>query len=77
MYDRGSWEQLWNAHAFVKENEWKPLDLPGPDEIEGLELQVIVGLCFILLSGQAEYNLTCDWCRTFIVFCLELSMRNS
>ena len=42
MYDRGSWEQLWNAHAFVKEEEWEPLHLPRPDEVEGLELEIIV-----------------------------------
>ena len=43
MYDRGSWEQLWNAHAFVKPAGWGPLDLPEIHEIPGLEMEVIVG----------------------------------
>ena len=42
MYDRGSWEQLWNAHAPVKPDEWTPLDLPHKDEIQGLDMEVIV-----------------------------------
>ncbi|WVQ77830.1 hypothetical protein IAR50_007523 [Cryptococcus sp. DSM 104548] len=41
MYDRGSWEQLWNAHAFVPPSGWTPLDLPGKDAIPGLNLEVI------------------------------------
>jgi hypothetical protein len=49
MYDRGSLEQIWNSHAPVAKEAWKPLDLPGPDEIPGLELEVIVS-CLILLS---------------------------
>lgn len=42
MYDRGSLEQIYNSHAMVPEDKWKPLDLPGPDDIPGLELEVIV-----------------------------------
>lgn len=42
MYDRGSWEQLWNSHAPVKPDGWTPLDLPGQDDIPGLEMEVIV-----------------------------------
>lgn len=42
MYDRGSLEQIYNSHAPVAKDKWKPLDLPGPDEIPGLELEVIV-----------------------------------
>ncbi|KAK4686642.1 hypothetical protein P7C73_g3482, partial [Tremellales sp. Uapishka_1] len=41
MYDRGSWEQLWNAHAFVDPKMWTPLDLPSQEEVDGLDLQVI------------------------------------
>lgn len=42
MYDRGTWEQLYNPHAFVKPKGFKPLDMPMPEEIPGLHLQVIV-----------------------------------
>lgn len=42
MYDRGSWEQLWNAHAPVKPEGWTPLDLPGKEDIPGLDMEVIV-----------------------------------
>lgn len=42
MYDRGSWEQLWNAHAEVKPVGWAPLDLPSKEDIPGLEMEVIV-----------------------------------
>jgi hypothetical protein len=42
MYDRGSLEQIYNSHAMVPEDKWKPLDLPGPEDIPGLELEVIV-----------------------------------
>ncbi|ODN72803.1 hypothetical protein L202_08239 [Cryptococcus amylolentus CBS 6039] len=41
MYDRGSWEQLWNAHAFVPPSGWTPLDLPAKDAIPGLNMEVI------------------------------------
>ncbi|WVQ79652.1 hypothetical protein IAT38_001752 [Cryptococcus sp. DSM 104549] len=41
MYDRGSWEQLWNSHAPVSPKEWEPLDLPAMKDVEGLELEVI------------------------------------
>nr|XP_018262763.1 uncharacterized protein I303_04244 [Kwoniella dejecticola CBS 10117]OBR84921.1 hypothetical protein I303_04244 [Kwoniella dejecticola CBS 10117] len=41
MYDRGSWEQLWNAHAPVNPNEWAPLDLPTKEEVQGLDMEVI------------------------------------
>ncbi|WVQ99684.1 hypothetical protein IAU59_006823 [Kwoniella sp. CBS 9459] len=41
MYDRGSWEQLWNAHAPVKPNEWAPLDLPTEQDVPGLDMEVI------------------------------------
>lgn len=42
MYDRGTWEQLWNPHAFVGPKGYKPLDMPMPDEVPGLHLEVIV-----------------------------------
>lgn len=42
MYDRGSWEQLWNAHAPVQPTIWTKLDLPDPKDVPGLHLQVIV-----------------------------------
>lgn len=42
MYDRGTWEQLWNPHAFVKPKAFKPLDMPMPEEVPGLHLEVIV-----------------------------------
>ncbi|WWC69916.1 uncharacterized protein I206_103860 [Kwoniella pini CBS 10737] len=41
MYDRGSWEQLWNAHAPVDPKEWAPLDLPTKEEVQGLDMEVI------------------------------------
>jgi hypothetical protein len=44
MYDRGSWEQLWNAHAPVKPVEWSPLDLPKEEDIPGLDMEVVVRL---------------------------------
>jgi hypothetical protein len=52
MYDRGSWEQLWNAHAFVKTVEWAPLDLPKKEDIPGLELEVIVRSFVITLTAE-------------------------
>ena len=42
MYDRGSWEQLWNSHAPVKPEEFEPLDLPKNEDVQGLELEVVV-----------------------------------
>ena len=44
MYDRGSWEQLWNAHAPVDPAEWAPLDLPTQEDVKGLEFEVVVSL---------------------------------
>ncbi|OWZ78847.1 hypothetical protein C366_02346 [Cryptococcus neoformans Tu401-1] len=41
MYDRGSWEQLWNAHAPVRHSEWTPLDLPAKEDTKGLDMEVI------------------------------------
>ncbi|WVF71175.1 hypothetical protein IAT40_005975 [Kwoniella sp. CBS 6097] len=41
MYDRGSWEQLWNSHAPVKPNQWAPLDLPVEKDVPGLDMEVI------------------------------------
>ncbi|KIR81031.1 hypothetical protein I305_03418 [Cryptococcus gattii E566] len=42
MYDRGSWEQLWNAHAPVHHSDWTPLDLPAKEDVKGLDMEVIV-----------------------------------
>ena len=42
MYDRGSWEQLWNAHAPVNPEEWAPLDLPTKEDVPGLHMEVVV-----------------------------------
>lgn len=44
MYDRGSWEQIWNAHAPVKPEEYAPLELPTHEEVQGLELEVVVSV---------------------------------
>lgn len=54
MYDRGSWEQLWNAHAPVTAQEWVPLDLPKLEDVQGLELEVIVSLAplYFLLTTE-------------------------
>lgn len=52
MYDRGSFEQLYNSHATVPEEKWKPLDLPGPEDIPGLELEVIVSFTTGVCSWQ-------------------------
>ncbi|KLT45387.1 hypothetical protein CC85DRAFT_306614 [Cutaneotrichosporon oleaginosum] len=41
MYDRGSWEQLWNAHAPVSTAVWTKLDLPDAKDVPGLHLEVI------------------------------------
>ncbi|WVN87683.1 uncharacterized protein L203_102871 [Cryptococcus depauperatus CBS 7841] len=41
MYDRGSFKQLWNAHAPVDSNDWAPLDLPRKEEIQGLDMEII------------------------------------
>ena len=54
MYDRGSWEQLWNSHAPVKPEGWTPLDLPGQDDVPGLELEVIVRIGVASIQGVAD-----------------------
>ncbi|ORX35632.1 hypothetical protein BD324DRAFT_630908 [Kockovaella imperatae] len=41
MYDRGSWEQLWNSHAPVDPQKWAPLHLPTKEEVQGLHLEII------------------------------------
>ncbi|GMK55205.1 hypothetical protein CspeluHIS016_0202610 [Cutaneotrichosporon spelunceum] len=41
MYDRGSWEHLWNAHAPVQPSVYTKLDLPDPKDVPGLHIQVI------------------------------------
>lgn len=64
MYDRGSWEQLWNSHAPVPPQGWKPLDMPSEEEIPGLHLEVIV-------SGPDSFG--SDDPRTFTKCCWALS----
>ena len=49
MYDRGSWEQLWNAHAPVNPDEWAPLDLPTREEVKGLDMEVVVSTCVVFI----------------------------
>ena len=71
MYDRGSWEQLWNAHAPVPPKEWAPLDLPKEEDIPGLSLEVIVSLS-MLLPWVLNTN-----CRTFTASSSAPSMPNS
>lgn len=44
MYDRGTLEQIYNAHAPVPDEGWAPLAMPAKKEIEGLDLEVIVSL---------------------------------
>jgi phosphatidylserine/phosphatidylglycerophosphate/cardiolipin synthase-like enzyme len=41
MYDRGSWEQLWNSHAPVAPEKWATIDLPTQKEVPGIDLEVI------------------------------------
>ncbi|ORY26303.1 hypothetical protein BCR39DRAFT_541162 [Naematelia encephala] len=41
IYDRGAWSQFLNAHAPVQTDGWSPLDIPTPDEIKGLHLEVV------------------------------------
>jgi hypothetical protein len=41
MYDRGSWEQLWNSHAPVAPEKWATIDLPTQTEVPGIDLEVI------------------------------------
>jgi hypothetical protein len=41
MYDRGSWEQLWNSHAPVMPEKWSSIDLPKQEEVPGIDLEVI------------------------------------
>jgi len=41
MYDRGSWEQLWNSHAPVSPEKWATIDLPTQKEVPGIDLEVI------------------------------------
>lgn len=67
MYDRGSWEQLWNAHSPVKANVYTKLDLPDPKDVPGLHLQVVV-------SFPAA---RCADSRTFTRYCSARSMSNS
>lgn len=43
MWDRGQWSQLVDNHAFVTQEGMEALDLPRPDEIPNIDLQVIVG----------------------------------
>jgi hypothetical protein len=54
MYDRGSWEQLWNAHAPVKPEGWTPLDLPGQDDVPGLHMEVVVRTTVCLVPDTAD-----------------------
>lgn len=42
MYDRGSWEQLWNSHAPVGPEKWATIDLPEEKDVPGIDLEVIV-----------------------------------
>lgn len=42
MYDRGSWEQLWNSHAPVLPDKWATIDLPEANDVPGLDMEVIV-----------------------------------
>ncbi|GHJ89197.1 hypothetical protein NliqN6_5599 [Naganishia liquefaciens] len=41
IYDRGSVEQLWNSHVSVKPKDLVSLKIPVPEEIPGIDLQVI------------------------------------
>jgi phosphatidylserine/phosphatidylglycerophosphate/cardiolipin synthase-like enzyme len=41
IYDRGSVEQLWNSHVPVKPKDLVALKIPLPDDIPGIDLQVI------------------------------------
>lgn len=41
IYDRGSVEQLWNSHVSVKPKDLVSLKIPLPEEIPGIDLQVI------------------------------------
>lgn len=42
MWDRGQFSQMVNNHAHVTPEGMEALDLPRPDEIPNLELEVIV-----------------------------------
>ncbi len=65
MYDRGSWEQLWNAHSLVNPKEWAPLDLPIQEDVKGLELEVVVsplgGEVVDMLITTAELPPSSPW----------------
>ena len=58
MYDRGSFEQLWNSHAPVSSDKWASIDLPKKEDVPGLDLQVIVSSsCFILAARSGSMEL--------------------
>lgn len=42
MWDRGQFSQLIDNHPFVTQEGMEALDLPRPDEIPNIDLQVIV-----------------------------------
>lgn len=71
MYDRGSWEQLWNAHAPVHHSDWTPLDLPAKEDIKGLDMEVIVRQ-----SCKVHSNIADMMDRTSTRFCWALSTQN-
>lgn len=48
IYDRGSWEQLFNSHASVKPEGWEVLDIPKQEELPGIELEVVVSVVVVL-----------------------------
>lgn len=72
MYDRGSWEQLWNAHAPVRHSEWTPLDLPAKEDTKGLDMEVIVRQSQLIRSKRSA-DIT-D--RTSTRFCWAPSTQN-
>lgn len=41
MWDRGSFKQLFKNHIRVTPQEWIKLDLPSPDEVPHLEMEVV------------------------------------
>lgn len=42
MWDRGQWSQMVDNHAIVTQEGMEALDLPRPDEIPNIDLEVIV-----------------------------------
>lgn len=61
MWDRGQFTQLIDNHPFVTLEGMEALDLPRPDEIPNIDLQVIVS-CSVsenIMRGRTDPDFSC------------------